>query len=69
MGFTIDKDRKEMFEIEPLEIEPDNLKFVADNPPLDDQAIAVLLSGLVKEGKITTDDATFLINSGALKLT
>ncbi len=67
MGFTIDKDRMEMFEIEPLEIEPDNLKSIITNAPKGDQAIREYLSGLVKTGKITTDDATFLIDSGALQ--
>jgi hypothetical protein len=67
VGFTIDKDRKKMFEIKPLEIEPDNLKSIVANAPQGDQAIEVYLSRLVRAGKITTDDVTFLIDSGALQ--
>jgi hypothetical protein len=67
MSFTIDKDRKKMFEIEPLEIEPDKLKSIVANAPQGDQAIDVYLSGLVRAGKITPDDVTFLIDSGDLQ--
>lgn len=65
-------DRSAKFVTMPGEIEdtglsiPDSLKPIVANAPQDDQAIEGYLSDLVRAGKITTDDATFLIDSGAL---
>jgi hypothetical protein len=70
VGFTIDKDRKKMFEIEPLETEsdiPDNLKSVISSAPKKDGAIGQYLKDLVADDTITIDEATFLIESGALQ--
>lgn len=47
---------------------PDKLQSVIDDaPPGGDKAIAQYLKNLVGNGTITTDDVTFLINSGALQ--
>jgi hypothetical protein len=46
---------------------PSSLKSVVSNAPQGDQAIGIYLSDLVKVGKITTDDVTFLIDSGVLQ--
>jgi hypothetical protein len=46
---------------------PDNLKSIVSDAPKGNQAIGAYLSRLVKTGKITTDDVTFLIESGALQ--
>ncbi|MHC4106212.1 MAG: hypothetical protein ACYSR9_14810 [Planctomycetota bacterium] len=67
MGFTIDKDRKEMFEIEPLEIEPERLKAIVSNVPKDDKTRAEFLKRLVSQNKITPDDVIFLLESGVLQ--
>ncbi|MHC4635839.1 MAG: hypothetical protein ACYSYU_11655 [Planctomycetota bacterium] len=59
-----------MFEIEPLETEsdiPDNLKSVVSNAPKKDGAIGQYLKDLVADDIITIDEATFLIESGALQ--
>lgn len=45
---------------------PKSLKPIVANAPKDNQGISVYLADLVKTGKITTDDVTFLIESGAL---
>lgn len=68
-------DRKAKFTtMSPDEIEvsegisiPKNLKLIVANAPKGDKAIAVYLSGLVKAGKITTDDIDFLLGSGVLQ--
>ncbi|MHC4635664.1 MAG: hypothetical protein ACYSYU_10735 [Planctomycetota bacterium] len=46
---------------------PDNLKKVVSEAPETDQAIAKYLKRLLNSGIITTDEATFLIDSGALQ--
>lgn len=66
MPFTIDKDRKKMFTVEPLPLEdiPDNLKAIlSKTPDISPQYLKIL----VDNGKITTDDVIFLIDSGALQ--
>lgn len=68
-------DRKAKFTtMDPDEIEvsegisiPTKLKPVVANAPKDVMATNAYLSGLVKAGKITTDDVDFLIDSGALQ--
>lgn len=65
-------DRRDKFIAAPGSIEitglsiPNSLKPVVANAPKDDEVIKVYLARLVKAGKITTDEATFLIDSGAL---
>lgn len=46
---------------------PDNLKDIVDNAPKKDESIGQYLKDLVAAGTITTDDVTFLIESGALQ--
>lgn len=46
---------------------PTDLKRVVDNAPQGDQAKAKYLQRLIKDGSITADDVTFLIESGALQ--
>jgi len=67
-------DRRDKFITASGEIEstglsiPNSLKSVVTNAPKGDQAsIENYLSNLVRTGKITTDEATFLIDSGALQ--
>lgn len=68
-------DRKAKFTtMSPDEIEvsegisiPKSLKPVVANAPKEERAIGQYLKDLVGSGKITTDDVTFLIDSGALQ--
>jgi len=66
-------DRRDKFITAPGEIEstglsiPNSLKSIVANAPQDDQAIDGYLSRLIKAGTITTDEATFLMDSGALQ--
>lgn len=46
---------------------PDNLKDVISNAPQGSRAIGQYLKDLVANDTITTDDVTFLIDSGALQ--
>lgn len=46
---------------------PKRLKSVVANAPTDQADTDAYLSGLVRAGQITTDDVTFLIDSGALQ--
>lgn len=46
---------------------PDNFQDVISNTPKNDKAIGQYLKDLVADGTITTDDVTFLIDSGVLK--
>jgi len=66
-------DRSAKFITMPGEIEstgldiPKSLKPIVTNAPQDAQEIEGYLSTLVQEGKITADEVTFLIDSGALQ--
>lgn len=66
-------DRSAKFITVPGEIEstglsiPKSLKPIVTNAPQEDKAIEDYLSELVKVGKITADELTFLIDSGALQ--
>lgn len=46
---------------------PDKLQSVIDDAPSGDKAIGQYLKDLVADDTITTDDVTFLIDSGALQ--
>ena len=46
---------------------PDDLKKIVSEAPSGDQAIGRYLIDLVSDGKITTDDMIFIIDSGILQ--
>jgi hypothetical protein len=46
---------------------PNSLEPIVSNAPKEKEAIDQYLKDLVADGKITTDDVTFLIDSGALQ--